>query len=97
MIPLHSLPHPAFSADYLYTCGTNHDDGEFTHWGTFQAVAAQYIRSTYPQPWNDTAQKLIAFIAGVVSHSIADGMGRSVGSSLLALTPIPVYLTPSSQ
>ena len=59
-------------ADYLYTCGSNHDDGEFAHWGMFQVWAAKYIRMHYPKPWSNAANKLIAFVAGVVSHSISD-------------------------
>jgi hypothetical protein len=67
---LAGAPYP----DYLYACGTNHDDGEFTHWSYFQGLAAEYIRSTYPlsAAWNTSAQTLVAFMHGVVSHYIAD-------------------------
>lgn len=31
--------------DYLYACGSDHDDGEYAHWAPFQANASNYIRS----------------------------------------------------
>lgn len=37
----------------------------------FQAAAAHYILDKFPQPWNETAQKLVVFMLGVVSHYIA--------------------------
>lgn len=61
-------PYP----DYLYACGPNHDDGEYTHWSPFQAIAAEYIRTAYPEPRNATGRALVAFIAGVASHYMAD-------------------------
>lgn len=61
-------PYP----DYLYECGPNHDDGEYTHWSPFQAVAARYIRESYPAPRNASGEALVAFMAGVVSHYMAD-------------------------
>lgn len=77
-------PYP----DYLYECGTNHSDGEYSHWAPFQANLVTYIRQTYgiptlsmdnvtgkyslSLPWNISGQKLSAFGFGVVSHYIAD-------------------------
>ena len=61
-------PYP----DYLYACGPNHDNGEYTHWSPFQAVAAKYIRDEYPEPRNATGRALVAFLAGVASHYMAD-------------------------
>lgn len=61
-------PYP----DYLYACGPNHDNGEYTHWSPFQAIASRYISQTYPAPRNGTAQALVAFLAGVASHYMAD-------------------------
>jgi FG-GAP repeat/Zinc dependent phospholipase C len=65
-----TAPYP----DYLYECGSNHDDGEFTHWSPFQAFASSYIRANYPlnATWSDAGQKLVSFMHGVVSHYIAD-------------------------
>lgn len=68
--------------DYLYTCGNNHDDGEYAHWAPFQADATEYLRAAYPKPWNASAETLVAFMHGVVSHYIADlnwhGMGNTM-------------------
>jgi len=61
-------PYP----DYLYECGPNHDNGEYTHWAPFQAIAAKYIREAYPAPRNASGDALVAFMAGVVSHYMAD-------------------------
>jgi hypothetical protein len=61
-------PYP----DYLYACGPNHDDGEYSHWSPFQAQAAKYIREAYPAPRNASGDALVAFLAGVVSHYMAD-------------------------
>lgn len=56
--------------DYLYTCGSDHSDGEYAHWAPFQANASNYIRSK-PKPWDEDTEKLVVFMMGVVSHYIA--------------------------
>ena len=61
-------PYP----DYLYACGSNHDNGEYTHWSPFQAVASRYVNTTYPAPRNATGRALVAFLAGITSHYMAD-------------------------
>lgn len=61
-------PYP----DYLYSCGSNHDNGEYTHWSPFQAVAARYVNATYPAPRNATGRALVAFLSGITSHYMAD-------------------------
>jgi len=58
--------------DYLYSCGDDHDAGEEAHWTPFQIAAANYIRDTYPSPRNESGDKLVVFMLGVVSHYIAD-------------------------
>ena len=58
--------------DYLYTCGSDHDAGEAAHWPPFHAAAAQYIRSHKSSPWDNSTERLVAFMFGVVSHYIAD-------------------------
>ena len=64
---------PEITASPL-TGGSNHDDGEYTHWAPYQWHAANFIRTQYPRPWagNGNASILAAFHFGVVSHSIAD-------------------------
>jgi hypothetical protein len=65
---LAGAPYP----DYLYECGTNHDNGEYTHWSVFQGAAVSYLRTTYGEKRNATGDALAAFLFGVVSHYIAD-------------------------
>jgi hypothetical protein len=76
-------PYP----DYLYACGSNHDNGEYTHWSPFQAVASRYINRTYPSPRNATGRALVAFLAGITSHYMADeswhGINTPAGPGLL--------------
>lgn len=76
-------PYP----DYLYACGSNHDNGEYTHWSPFQAVASRYINRTYPAPRNATGRALVAFLAGITSHYMADeswhGINTPAGQGLL--------------
>lgn len=76
-----SAPFP----DYLYACGNNHSHGEDAHWTPFQAAAVRYIR-TKPtvrlknilffnrlcKPWDEATEKLVVFLAGIVSHYVAD-------------------------
>lgn len=38
----------------------------------FQKATIEYFRKKYPEPWNENAEKLIAFLLGIVSHSVAD-------------------------
>jgi len=76
-------PYP----DYLYECGGNGDDGEWTHWSGFQAVASRYVRAAYPPPRNASGRALVAFLAGVASHYMADvswhGLGTPHGYGLI--------------
>ena len=58
--------------DYLYACGSNHDDGEYAHWSTFQGHGADYVRAFGAGAWNTSQQQVVAFLHGVVSHYIAD-------------------------
>lgn len=52
--------------------GNLHDISEDIHWGRFQEVAWNYFRKTYPNPiGNDDAEKLIAFMMGLVSHQVS--------------------------
>ena len=53
--------------DYLYECGSDHNDGEDAHWSPFQAAAVQYIDSL-PKPWTNSTEQLVAFFFGVVSR-----------------------------
>eukprot|EP00736_Rhodelphis_marinus_P013281 Rmarinus@m.20909 len=57
--------------DYFYLCGDG-DAAEDSHWTPFHAEMANYVRETYPQPWDQDTEKLVAFMFGMVSHYIAD-------------------------
>ena len=53
--------------------GSLHDVAEAIHWGRFQEVAWTYFRKTYPNPiGNDDAEKLMAFMLGIVSHQVSN-------------------------
>lgn len=69
--------------DYLYTCGNNHDDGEFAHWSVFQGHASDYLRARGGAFANASTVTLTAFMHGVVSHYISDlqwhGMAHNLG------------------
>ena len=58
--------------DYGYQCGPNHDDGEYTHWTPYQFWAATWLRAAYPSPLNASGRATAAFLAGAVSHYVAD-------------------------
>ena len=56
--------------DYLYHCTFDHDTGEVAHWIPFQVAAVEYMHTL--QHDTDQYQQLLAFMYGVVSHSISD-------------------------
>ena len=66
--------------DWGYDCFVDldsknlHNASETAHWLPFQREVVKYIREKYSKPWNQEAQRLIAFLFGVVSHSIADSL-----------------------
>jgi glycosylphosphatidylinositol phospholipase D len=49
-----------------------HEASETAHWLPFQKESIKYLRENYKKPWNNEAQRLIAFLLGVVSHSVSD-------------------------
>mmetsp|Transcript_56248 Transcript_56248/g.174861 ORF Transcript_56248/g.174861 Transcript_56248/m.174861 type:complete len:739 (+) Transcript_56248:50-2266(+) len=69
--------------DYLYACGSHHEDGEYAHWHKFHHHFVDYIRTRHPD-WSrgdEHGAKLVAFLMGVASHYIADinwhGLGQA--------------------
>ena len=61
--------------DWGYNCpidSKNSNASETAHWLPFQIAAIKYLHQMYSQPWNVNAEKLITFIYGVMSHSVAD-------------------------
>ena len=72
-------PYPdAMYASICYA-GEYHQVAEDTHWTPFMVATIDYIRDTYPQPWNTTAQKLVVFLLGFVSHQVADVLWHNLG------------------
>ena len=69
--------------DYLYTCGSDHDDGEWAHWSRFQANASNLLRSLGGAFASERTRTLTAFFHGVVSHYVSDlqwhGMAHNLG------------------
>ncbi|XP_018419287.1 PREDICTED: phosphatidylinositol-glycan-specific phospholipase D [Nanorana parkeri] len=52
--------------------GKYHYVSEDSHWTPFLKTSINYIRRTYPLPWDQRAQKLVAFLFGIASHQVAD-------------------------
>ncbi|KAG9479175.1 hypothetical protein GDO78_012707 [Eleutherodactylus coqui] len=59
--------------------GQYRDVSEDSHWTPFLETSVNYIRKTYPLPWNEDAQKLVAFLFGIASHMVADVSWHSLG------------------
>eukprot|EP01100_Stratorugosa_tubuloviscum_P014442 TRINITY_DN772_c1_g2_i1.p1 TRINITY_DN772_c1_g2~~TRINITY_DN772_c1_g2_i1.p1 ORF type:complete len:822 (+),score=401.78 TRINITY_DN772_c1_g2_i1:18-2483(+) len=73
-----ALQNGATFPDWGYSCGFP-DESEATHWPPFTNASIQYVRQNYQQPWNSTAQQLIAFLFGIWSHSVADISWHDLG------------------
>ncbi|XP_063430790.1 phosphatidylinositol-glycan-specific phospholipase D-like [Mytilus trossulus] len=56
-----------------------HNVSEDTHWTPFLNASVNYIRRTYPQPWEMETEKLVVFLFGIVSHQTADILWHSLG------------------
>ncbi|CAH2284498.1 phosphatidylinositol-glycan-specific phospholipase D isoform X1 [Pelobates cultripes] len=52
--------------------GKYHALSEDSHWTPFLKTSINYIRKVYPRPWNEGAQKLVAFLFGIASHMVTD-------------------------
>ncbi|KAM4705011.1 phosphatidylinositol-glycan-specific phospholipase D [Rhinophrynus dorsalis] len=52
--------------------GKFHAVSEDSHWTSFLKASISYIREVYPQPWDEGAQKLVAFLFGIASHMVTD-------------------------
>eukprot|EP00794_Sanderia_malayensis_P010957 gene10957-12118_t len=72
-------PYPDAMYPGLCYKGKYHNIAEDTHWTPFLNATVNYIRKTYKQPWNQDAQKLVAFTFGYVSHEVADISWHSLG------------------
>ncbi|XP_048364048.1 phosphatidylinositol-glycan-specific phospholipase D isoform X1 [Sphaerodactylus townsendi] len=59
--------------------GLFHQVSEDTHWAPFLNTSIHYIRKNYPQPWDEAAEKLVAFLFGITSHMVADVSWHSLG------------------
>ncbi|XP_069814028.1 phosphatidylinositol-glycan-specific phospholipase D isoform X2 [Dendropsophus ebraccatus] len=59
--------------------GHYHAVSEDSHWTPFLETSVNYIRRTYSLPWNEEAQKLVAFLFGIASHMVADVSWHSLG------------------
>ncbi|XP_054840693.1 phosphatidylinositol-glycan-specific phospholipase D isoform X2 [Eublepharis macularius] len=59
--------------------GLFHQVSEDTHWAPFLSASIHYIRKNYQQPWEEAAEKLVAFLFGIASHMVADVSWHSLG------------------
>jgi glycosylphosphatidylinositol phospholipase D len=65
------LPGATFP-DWFYACGQDlHSASEDAHWPPFYQQAVEYIREK-KQEKGQNQDKLVAFLAGIMSHGIAD-------------------------
>ncbi|XP_065179738.1 phosphatidylinositol-glycan-specific phospholipase D-like [Sycon ciliatum] len=72
-------PYPdAFYPGICYV-GEYQSVSEDSHWTPFMVTTIDYIREKYPQPWNETAEKLVVFLLGFTSHQIADVLWHNLG------------------
>lgn len=80
------LAHPdAYQAgspfpDWGFASGY-HDASEDAHWPSYWDTFAQYIHDTYPKPWDEETERLVAFYCGAVSHGQADMDWHGLGGS----------------
>ncbi len=66
--------------DWGYQFGYG-DESEAAHWDPFIEAAADYLRTTYPKPWDLATEKLAVFLLGIMCHSAADMYWHSLGVS----------------
>lgn len=71
--------YPDSFYDSLCFGGKYHNVSEDTHWTPFINASVNYIRKTYPHPWNQETEKLVVFLFGVMSHQTADILWHSLG------------------
>lgn len=67
-----SLMFPDWGYNCVIDTDNIHNASETAHWLPFQIASIEYLHETYTKPWNMDAKKLITFIFGVMSHSVAD-------------------------
>lgn len=72
---------PFPDAFYSTICfgGKYHSISEDTHFAPFINATVNYIKKHYSQPWDEKAEKLIAFLFGITSHQVADILWHSLG------------------
>lgn len=58
--------------DWGYVFPATHDLGEEAHWPPFYYAAVDHVFETYPEPWDDHATSVYAFISGIGCHGAAD-------------------------
>lgn len=65
--------------DWGYSTGYS-SESEEAHWDPFIRVAADYIHEKYgPPPWGEDTERLVVFLLGIMSHSMADLTWHDLG------------------
>ncbi|KAL1922927.1 uncharacterized protein VTP21DRAFT_9303 [Calcarisporiella thermophila] len=77
----HQMYSGALFPDWGYQCFGNDASAEYAHWPNFTHAAVDYIREKYPQPYDDYAKGLVAFVFGIVAHQVADANWHSIDQS----------------
>ena len=58
--------------DWGYVFDATHDLGEEAHWPPFYYAAVDHVVETYPEPWDNHANGVYAFVSGIGCHGAAD-------------------------
>lgn len=62
------------------------------HWMPWISHATKYIRDQYPKPWSNETEKLVAFLMGIDSHSIADQLFHGLKGIRRGFIDVAAYL-----
>ena len=62
----------SYFPDWGYSCGSSANEAEMAHWPDFWNATLAHLSKKYSRPWNLDAERLVSFLFGVISHSIAD-------------------------
>ncbi|OMH81054.1 Calmodulin [Zancudomyces culisetae] len=94
-----ALQAGALFPDWGYGCLGYDNEAEEAHWTPFISSAVEYLNENYKKPYNQAAEKLIAFIFGVSSHQVADELWHSIhmGEGLLDVLSKTEYKGRESQ
>jgi len=68
-----------FFPDWGYSCGGASDEAESAHWPPFINATAHFLRESLPKPWGPEERGTVAFLFGIMAHSVADDSWHALG------------------